>query len=91
MPNLDGLGLCDQILREGPAIKVLLMSGSDGPVGVPFLREPFKLEELTQKVRQLLAGDAHATPETTTSCPPMSCCRSRSPSGCGRRGARHDA
>jgi CheY-like chemotaxis protein len=55
MPNLDGLDLCDQVLRERPAIKVLLMSGSDGPVdGVPFLQKPFKLPELTQKVLQLL-------------------------------------
>ena len=57
MPNLDGLGVCEQILRERPAIKVLLMSGSDGPVdGIPFLQEPFRLEELKQKVRQQLAG-----------------------------------
>jgi DNA-binding response OmpR family regulator len=57
MPNLDGLGLCDQILRERPAMKVLLMSGSDGPVdGIPFLRKPFKLEELKLKVRRLVSG-----------------------------------
>ena len=57
MPNLDGLGLCDQVLRERPAVKVLLMSASDGPVdGIPFLQKPFNLEELKQKVRQLLAG-----------------------------------
>jgi DNA-binding NtrC family response regulator len=57
MPHLDGLGLRKQILRERPAIKVLLMSGAGGPVeGVPFLRKPFQLEELKQKVRQVLAG-----------------------------------
>jgi CheY-like chemotaxis protein len=57
MPNLDGLGLCEQILRERPAIKVLLMSASGGPVdGVPFLHKPFKLEELKQKVWQLVTG-----------------------------------
>jgi CheY-like chemotaxis protein len=55
MPNLDGLGLCDQILRERPAIKVLLMSGTASAVeGVPFLQKPFKLPELTQKVQQLV-------------------------------------
>jgi two-component system cell cycle sensor histidine kinase/response regulator CckA len=55
MPNLDGVSLCKQIQRERPAIKVLLMSGSDGPVDdVPFLPKPFRLEELKQHVRQLL-------------------------------------
>jgi DNA-binding response OmpR family regulator len=68
MPKLDGLGLCKQILRERPAIKVLLMSASGEPVaGVPFLHKPFNLEELKQKVRQLLSRNARATPETTTS------------------------
>jgi CheY-like chemotaxis protein len=57
MPHLDGLGLRKQILRERPAIKVLLMSGSVGPVdGSPFLPKPFTMEEVKQKVRQLLAG-----------------------------------
>ena len=55
MPHLDGLRLRKQILRERPAMKVLLMSGSDGPVdGIPFLHKPFKLEELREKVRQLV-------------------------------------
>jgi CheY-like chemotaxis protein len=55
MPNLDGLGLCKQILCERPAIKVLLMSGTGHPVdGALFLRKPFKLEELKEKVRQLV-------------------------------------
>ena len=68
MPNLDGLGLYKQILSERPTIKVLLISAnSDSVDGAPFLRKPFKLEELKQKVRQLVSRDAHATPETTTS------------------------
>ncbi|HKE20918.1 MAG TPA: hypothetical protein VKB88_00930 [Bryobacteraceae bacterium] len=42
-PNLDGLSLWEQIRRERPAIKVLLMWRSDAPVdGVPFLRRPFR-------------------------------------------------
>jgi CheY-like chemotaxis protein len=58
MPHLDGLGLCQQILSERPAIKILLMSGTNVPVeGVPFLRKPFLLEELKQKMRQLMACD----------------------------------
>jgi CheY-like chemotaxis protein len=57
MPDLDGSGLCEQILRERPAIKVLLMSGFGRPVhGLPFLPKPFKVEELQQKVRQLVTG-----------------------------------
>jgi hypothetical protein len=44
MPNLDGLDLCDQIRRERPEIKLLLMSGNRGPVdGIPFLQKPFNL------------------------------------------------
>jgi hypothetical protein len=39
-------------------IKVLLMSSdtADSVNGVPFLYKPFKLEELKQKVRQLLTA-----------------------------------
>src|SRR5215475_7371695 len=55
MQNLDGLGLCEQIRRERPAIKVLLLSGAGRPVdGVPFLEKPFNLNELKQQVRQLM-------------------------------------
>jgi DNA-binding NtrC family response regulator len=58
MPHLGGLSLCEQIQRERPAIKVLLMSGNNGPFnGVPFLRKPFKLEELKQQVWKLLRGE----------------------------------
>jgi DNA-binding response OmpR family regulator len=57
MPNLDGFGLCDQIRRERPKIRLLLMSGTSGPVnGIPFLRKPFGVEELKQKMRQLVDG-----------------------------------
>jgi DNA-binding NtrC family response regulator len=58
MPNLDGLALREQILRERPGIKVLLMSGQvDAPVaGVPFLPKPFKLDEMKLRVRQLVLG-----------------------------------
>jgi two-component system, cell cycle sensor histidine kinase and response regulator CckA len=55
MPNLDGLSLCEQIQRERPAIKVLLMSAARGPVnGVPFLKKPFIVGELQQQVQKLL-------------------------------------
>lgn len=48
MPNMDGVVLRQQILRERPGIKVLLMSGhaqDSGAIG-PFLHKPFQLEEL---------------------------------------------
>jgi CheY-like chemotaxis protein len=57
MPHLDGVGLCEQILRERPAIKVLLMSGNRSRIDdVPLLRKPFRLEELKQTVLRLLTG-----------------------------------
>ena len=57
MPNLDGLGLCNQIRLERPEIKLLLMSGNRGPVdGMLFLQKPFNLEQLKQKMRQLVEG-----------------------------------
>jgi DNA-binding response OmpR family regulator len=57
MPNLDGIGLCEQIRRERPEIKLLLMSATGGPVvGIPFLQKPFGVEELKQKMRQLVGG-----------------------------------
>src|SRR5215469_6301454 len=64
MPNLDGFGLCDQIRRERPEIKVLLMSGTCGPVdGVSFLQKPFGVEELKQKMRRVVDG-IRTTPAT---------------------------
>lgn len=63
MPNLDGLALCDQIRRERPETKLLLMSGSSGPAnGISFLQKPFGVEELKQKMRQLLDGIALLPP-----------------------------
>jgi CheY-like chemotaxis protein len=57
MPNLDGVGLCDQIRRERPEIKLLLMSGNSGPVdGIPFLQKPFHIQQLKQRVRELVDG-----------------------------------
>jgi DNA-binding response OmpR family regulator len=57
MPKLDGVALSEQLLCERPKIKVLLMSGQvEQPVeGRPFMAKPFQLEELKQRVRQLLA------------------------------------
>lgn len=59
MPNLGGMALREQILREHPGMKVLLMSGTveQPPEGVEFLRKPFEPEILTQLVRRLLPAD----------------------------------
>ena len=57
MPKLGGMELCEQILRERPALKVLLMSGTvvEQPrEGVAFLRKPFRAEILRDHVRRLL-------------------------------------
>ena len=57
MPKLGGMELCEQILRERPALKVLLMSGTvvEQPAeGVAFLRKPFRAEILRDHVRRLL-------------------------------------
>jgi CheY-like chemotaxis protein len=56
MPRMDGVALREHIIRERPTIKILFVSGQvDQPIqGVPFLSKPFKLEELKNRVRQLL-------------------------------------
>ena len=57
MPKLGGMELCEQFLRERPALKVLLMSGTvvEQPrEGVAFLRKPFRAEILRDHVRRLL-------------------------------------
>ena len=59
MPKLGGMELCEQILRERPALKVLLMSGTVVELpreGVAFLRKPFRAEILRHHVRRLLTA-----------------------------------
>ena len=56
MPKLGGMALCEQLLRERPAMNVLLLSGTvEQPrEGVAFLRKPFRAEILRDHVRRLL-------------------------------------
>jgi len=56
MPKMNGLALREQILRERPAIRVLLMSGQTDQrlEDCAFLAKPFKLEEIKERVRQLV-------------------------------------
>ena len=58
MPKLGGMALREQILRERPGIKVLLLSGTveEPPEGVKFLRKPFRAEILRHHVRRLLTA-----------------------------------
>jgi CheY-like chemotaxis protein len=60
MPKMDGLQLRQQILIERPQIKALLMSGQVDPPddNCPFLRKPFHISVLKERMRQLLASAA---------------------------------
>lgn len=63
MPKMDGIELRKHILAERPRIKVLLMSAYVGetPVnGCPFLRKPFHITLLKQRVRHLLSSPVAA-------------------------------
>ena len=60
MPRLDGLTLADQIVKERPNIKVLVMSGIismselDPLHQMPFLQKPFSPEAFRRKIREVL-------------------------------------
>ena len=56
MPRMDGLALREQILRDRPGIRVLLMSGqTDERCGdAAVLPKPFTLDVLKERVRELL-------------------------------------
>jgi PAS domain S-box-containing protein len=65
MPNINGRELAQQILSLNPKVKVLYMSGYTADViakrgileqGVAFIQKPFSINELAQKVREVLAN-----------------------------------
>jgi len=60
MPNMNGIELRERITVERPTTKVLLMSGEVDSelITGPFLRKPFAIDALKQRVRQLLASAA---------------------------------
>jgi len=64
MPRMNGLELYDQITKERPGIKVLLMSGktSGEPLiigkRIEFLRKPFMPETLREKMSAMLSTSA---------------------------------
>jgi CheY-like chemotaxis protein len=62
MPGMSGLELCEQIIKELPHIRVLIISGNtggqvqDGSRRLPFLHKPFAADRFKQKVREVLDG-----------------------------------
>ena len=62
MPQVDGVTMCEQILRERPETKVLLMSGHVGNVvEYSFLLKPFTPAVLKKRVREMLAAQAEGS------------------------------
>jgi len=57
MPEMDGLTLAERILAERKGIRVLLISGlANRPSRLPFLRKPFRRDELLQQIAKVLVG-----------------------------------
>jgi CheY-like chemotaxis protein len=62
MPNMDGWQLLTHLRSMNPRLPTLLMSGYDVHLGTTSMSEmvlakPFRPEQLTSLVRQLLAGE----------------------------------
>ncbi len=66
MPDIDGRRLADQAREQRPGLKVLFTTGftrnavvHNGVLdaGVNFLAKPFSIEDLSAKIRQVLAGE----------------------------------
>lgn len=67
MPGMNGLELRDRVLMMNPEIRVLFMSGyasnviPDGSYaqqGLQFIQKPFTIQELTDRMREVMAGAA---------------------------------
>jgi two-component system cell cycle sensor histidine kinase/response regulator CckA len=57
MPGMNGIDLSKHLSKERPSTCIVLMSGSfkGGPMeGVHFIRKPFRVDELSRKVKELL-------------------------------------
>jgi CheY-like chemotaxis protein len=66
MPDMNGGEVYDRIKEKNPEVKVLLSSGYsiDGAAGEimnrgcnGFIQKPFKMKELSQKLREILDGE----------------------------------
>jgi DNA-binding NtrC family response regulator len=61
MPQMDGIALAQQIIAERRNIRVLLMTGySTSANGFPLLKKPFRMQQLLDKVREVLEGPVPA-------------------------------
>jgi two-component system, cell cycle sensor histidine kinase and response regulator CckA len=57
MPKMDGLMLAQKIFEERANIRILLMSGvTNISSRLPFLRKPFQIDQLLEKVANVLAS-----------------------------------
>jgi CheY-like chemotaxis protein len=65
MPEMNGRELSDRLMVLLPGIKRLYISGYTADIighhgvleaGVPFLPKPFSKQELTAKIKEVLAG-----------------------------------
>jgi len=62
MPRMDGLALIDKLIKERPAIRILVMSAHTSEelrgqqAGYGFLRKPFPPRLFRDKVREVLSG-----------------------------------
>ena len=65
MPEMSGLALWEQLVRDRPTLKSLFMSGYTADIiahhgmlnaQIPFLQKPFTREALAEKVREVLAS-----------------------------------
>jgi CheY-like chemotaxis protein len=57
MPRMGGLALVEQIRKERPGIRILVMAGkisSEDLTQLPFLRKPFSADAFRDKVREVL-------------------------------------
>jgi len=75
MPGMDGWQVRDILVTERPGIRVLLMSGNAEEPTDPrsFLRKPFLIDDLRDRVRHLLEGSAAAgAGKTDSQIPPWS-------------------
>jgi PAS domain S-box-containing protein len=67
MPGINGRALADNLVALRPTMKVLFTSGYTGDVivyhgmlerGVEFVAKPYSLEQLAERVREVLDGDS---------------------------------
>ena len=62
MPQMNGIVLAQQVIKEREGVRVLVMSGKlssevrEQSLRLPFLRKPFMAKTLLDKIREVLSG-----------------------------------